>query len=83
MPLNNGLEALSDNLEIIPIAETEVESMLALIMRNQQPVSSLAEKCFADAQVILINRAGDGRALLGLNSVFFCRKRLAALSDDD
>jgi len=52
MPLNNGLEALSDNLEIIPIAETAVDSMLALIMRNQQPVSSLAEKCFADAQVI-------------------------------
>jgi DNA-binding transcriptional LysR family regulator len=43
MPLNNGLEALSDNLEIRPIAETEVDSMLALIMRNKQPVSSLAE----------------------------------------
>lgn len=29
--------------------------MLALIMRNKEPVSSLAEKCFADAQVILAN----------------------------
>ncbi len=25
MPLNNGLEALSDNLEILPIAETQVD----------------------------------------------------------
>ncbi|VDZ66916.1 Transcriptional regulator, LysR family [Klebsiella aerogenes] len=52
MPLNNGLEALSDNLAIMPIGETEVDSTLALIMRNQEPVSSLAEKCFADAQMI-------------------------------
>ncbi len=45
MPLNNGLEALSDNLEILPIAETHVDSQLALIMRQQEPVSTLAEKC--------------------------------------
>ena len=56
MPLNNGLEALSDNLEIMPIADTEVDSKLALIMRSQQPVSSLAEKCFTDAQVIFSER---------------------------
>ncbi|PLM53771.1 LysR family transcriptional regulator, partial [Klebsiella michiganensis] len=61
MPLNNGLEALSDNLEIRPIPETEVDSMLALIMRNKEPVSSLAEKCFADAQVIFSERqSADG-----------------------
>lgn len=52
MPLNNGLEALSDNLEILPIAESQVDSQLALIMRQQEPVSSLAEKCFAEAQGI-------------------------------
>lgn len=52
MPLNNGLEALSDNLEILPIAETHVDSQLALIMRQQEPVSTLAEKCFAEAQGI-------------------------------
>lgn len=40
MPLNNGLEALSDNLEILPIAETHVDSQLALIMRQQEPVST-------------------------------------------
>ena len=51
MPLNNGLEALSDNLEILPIAETQVDSQLALIM-GQEPVSTLAEKCFAEAQGI-------------------------------
>ncbi len=50
--LNNGLEALSDNLEILPIAETHVDSQLALIMRQQEPVSTLAEKCFAEAQGI-------------------------------
>ena len=49
MPLNNGLEALSDNLEILPIAETHVDSQLALIMRQQEPIST-AEKCFAEAQ---------------------------------
>lgn len=43
MPLNNGLEALSDNLEILPIAETRVDSQLALIMRQQEPVSTPAE----------------------------------------
>ena len=43
MPLNNGLEALSDNLEILPIAETHVDSQLALIMRQQEPVSTPAE----------------------------------------
>ncbi len=52
MPLNNGLEALSDNLEILPIAETHVDSQLALIMRQQEPVSTPAEKCFAEAQGI-------------------------------
>lgn len=52
MPLNNGLEALSDNLEILPIAETHVDSQLALIMRQQEPVSTLAEKCFTEAQGI-------------------------------
>ena len=56
MPLNNGLEALSDNLEILPIAETHVDSQLALIKRQQEPVSTLAEKCFADAQVIFSER---------------------------
>ena len=33
--------------------------MLALIMRNKEPVSSLAEKCFADAQAIFSERQQD------------------------
>jgi len=53
MPLNNGLEELGDHLAILPIAATDVDSRLALLMRNQQPISSLAERCFADAQEIL------------------------------
>ncbi|HDU6201746.1 TPA: LysR family transcriptional regulator, partial [Klebsiella quasipneumoniae subsp. similipneumoniae] len=32
--------------------ESQVDSQLALIMRQQEPVSSLAEKCFAEAQGI-------------------------------
>jgi DNA-binding transcriptional LysR family regulator len=52
VPLNNGLEALSDNLRIIPITEPEVDSMLGLIMRRQPPISSLAERCFTDAKGI-------------------------------
>ncbi|STW39425.1 LysR family transcriptional regulator [Klebsiella pneumoniae] len=70
MPLNNGLEALSDNLEILPIAETHVDSQLALIMRQQEPVSTLAEKCFAEAQGILAEagRRPGGLSLKCLNA---------------
>ncbi len=55
MPLNNGPEALSDNLAIMPIGETEVDSTLALIMRNRGAgVVVGGKKCFADAQMIFL-----------------------------
>ena len=52
MPLNNGLEALNNNFRIVPIAEANIEAPVGLIMRRQKPVSSLALRCFTDAQEI-------------------------------
>ena len=62
MPLNNGLEALSDNLEIIPIAENRSRvNAGADHAQTSSRSPSLAEKCFADA-VILITMAGGWEA---------------------
>ena len=52
MPLNNGLEALNSNFRIVPIADANIEAPVGLIMRRQKPVSSLALRCFTDAQEI-------------------------------
>lgn len=52
MPLNNGLEALNSTFRIVPIADANIEAPIGLIMRRQKPVSSLALRCFTDAQAI-------------------------------
>ena len=52
MPLNNGLEELNSHFRIVPIADADIEAPVGLIMRRQKPVSSLALRCFNDAQAV-------------------------------
>ena len=47
MPLEGGLEALTDDLRLHPIAEAKTVAQLGLIMRREAPRSALAEACFA------------------------------------
>ncbi|MDR7940267.1 LysR family transcriptional regulator [Enterobacter sp. 63] len=52
MPLNNGLENLNSHFLITPISDSNIDAPIGLIMRKQEPVSSLALRCFTDAQEI-------------------------------
>ena len=47
MPLEGGLEALTDDLRLHPIADAQTLATLGLIMRREAPRSALAEACFA------------------------------------
>ena len=46
------LEALNNHFRIVPIADANIEAPIGLIMRRQKPLSSLALRCFTDAQEI-------------------------------
>ena len=59
MPLNCGLETLSEHLRITPIAGASIHSPIGLLQRRTEPRSALAEKCFAEARTIL---AGESPA---------------------
>ena len=47
MPLDGGLENLTDNLRLQPIENAQTLARLGLIMRRGAPRSALAEACFA------------------------------------
>ena len=47
MPLEGGLEALTDHLRLHPIEDAHTLARLGLIMRREAPRSALAEACFA------------------------------------
>ena len=47
MPLEGGLEALTDDLRLHPIADAQTLVPLGLIMRREAPRSALAEACFS------------------------------------
>ena len=47
MPLDGGLETLTEHLSLHPIAEARTLAPLGLIMRRSAPRSALAEACFA------------------------------------
>ena len=47
MPLEGGLEALTDTLRLHPIEDAQTLAQLGLIMRREAPRSALAEACFA------------------------------------
>ena len=48
MPLNAGLEALTGQLRLQPIAQASTLAPLGLIMRRSAPRSALAEACIAE-----------------------------------
>ncbi|PCK92059.1 LysR family transcriptional regulator [Pseudomonas viridiflava] len=47
MPLDGGLETLTEHLAMHPIADARTLAQLGLIMRRSAPRSALAEACFA------------------------------------
>ncbi|MGE7993930.1 LysR family transcriptional regulator [Pseudomonas sp. NPDC089554] len=52
MPLNCGLENLSEHLRIIPVLDASIHSPLGLLLRRSEPRSAIAEQCFAEAKVL-------------------------------
>jgi DNA-binding transcriptional LysR family regulator len=46
LPLDGGLDALTEHLRLQPIADSNHKAPLGLIMRRQAPRSALAEACF-------------------------------------
>nr|WP_314619866.1 LysR family transcriptional regulator [uncultured Pseudomonas sp.] len=52
MPLNFGLEDLSEHLRIIPIADASIHSPVGLLLRRSEPRSAIAEQCFDEARAL-------------------------------
>ena len=46
VPLQSGTDILSEELRIIPIANANTNAPISLLMRQAEPRSALAEKCF-------------------------------------
>lgn len=46
IPLDQGIEKMSDNIDIIPIEDTVVNGSLGLLIRREEPRSVLIETCF-------------------------------------
>lgn len=54
MPLDGGLDALTEHLRLQPIENAQTLANLGLIMRRSAPRSALAEACFALYQKSLL-----------------------------
>ncbi len=52
MPLDCGLEDLSDHMRILPITDASIHSPVGLLLRRSEPRSALAEQCFAEARTL-------------------------------
>lgn len=52
MPLNCGLEDLSEHMRITPISEASVLSPVGLLLRRSEPRSAIAEQCFNQARTV-------------------------------
>jgi len=52
MPLNCGLEDLSEHMRITPITEASVLSPVGLLLRRSEPRSAIAEQCFEQARIV-------------------------------
>ncbi|WP_296265301.1 LysR family transcriptional regulator [Pseudomonas sp. UBA6562] len=52
MPLDFGLEALGEHLQILPLEDASIRSQVGLLLRRSAPRSAIAEQCFAQAQKI-------------------------------
>ncbi len=52
MPLDCGLEDLSEHLRIIPVADASIHSPVGLLLRRSEPRSAIAEQCFNEARAL-------------------------------
>ncbi|WP_397450933.1 LysR family transcriptional regulator [Pseudomonas sp. NA-150] len=53
MPLEGGLESLTEHLRLHPIADAQTLARLGLIMRRGAPRSALAEACFIEYRTLI------------------------------
>lgn len=53
MPLDHGLECLSEQIRILPITEASIHAPVGLLLRRSEPRSALAQQCFAEARRLL------------------------------
>ncbi|MED5523745.1 MAG: LysR family transcriptional regulator [Pseudomonadota bacterium] len=52
MPQHIGLESLSGDMRMLPIANAHTKAPIGLLRRLGEPSSALAEKCFEEARVL-------------------------------
>lgn len=52
MPLDCGMEDLSEHLRIVPIEEASIHSPIGLLLRRSEPRSGIAEQCFTEARAL-------------------------------
>ena len=52
MPLDCGLEELSQHMRIIPVQEASIHSPIGLLLRRSEPRSAIAEQCFDEAKAL-------------------------------
>jgi len=52
MPLDCGLEDLSQHMRIIPVQEASIHSPVGLLLRRSEPRSAIAEQCFDEARAL-------------------------------
>ncbi|MBV4530417.1 LysR family transcriptional regulator [Pseudomonas sp. SWRI107] len=52
MPLNCGLEDLSEHMRMLPILDATIHSPVGLVLRRSEPRSALAEQCFDEARAL-------------------------------
>jgi DNA-binding transcriptional LysR family regulator len=53
MPLQYGLEELSEHICISPISDGSVHAPIGLVLRKTEPRSALAEQCFSEIAALL------------------------------
>ncbi|MDH0648862.1 LysR family transcriptional regulator [Pseudomonas sp. GD03858] len=52
MPLDCGLEELSQHMRIIPVQDASIHSPVGLLLRRSEPRSAIAEQCFDEARAL-------------------------------
>ncbi|NIF18130.1 LysR family transcriptional regulator [Pantoea sp. Cy-639] len=53
MPLDHGLEGLSEHLRLLPISDASIHAPVGLLLRRSEPRSALAEQCFDAVRQLL------------------------------
>lgn len=66
MPLDHGLEGLSQHIHILPISDASIHAAVGLLLRRSEPDSALAQQCFAEARLLLCPQLQPTPTPLGL-----------------